>query len=117
MNVMDQSNTRLTEVEQQLLELVTVDNQSWAKIYILMEEVEKNKLYEPEFSSFTKWLIRLLSMLKSKCLSSGAGKRQEGITQHTKPVSTIKARMLRRFNHFPFRRITSSLSKRLQAVI
>lgn len=53
---MDQSNTRLTEVEQQLLELVTVDNQSWAKIYILMEEVEKNKLYEPEFSSFTKWV-------------------------------------------------------------
>lgn len=54
----------ISEVEQQLTELVSLDKKSWVKIYELMQEVETDKLYKEQYNSYTAWVNSFAERVK-----------------------------------------------------
>ena len=54
----------INEIENELETLLASDKKAWVKIYELMEQVDKEKLYEGKFSSFTAWVNYLAERSK-----------------------------------------------------
>lgn len=46
----------IIDIESQLKEVISFDQKSWVKIYELMQTVEDNRLYEPDYKSYTAWV-------------------------------------------------------------
>ena len=46
----------IIDIESQLKEVISSDQKSWVKIYELMQAVEDNRLYEPDYKSYTAWV-------------------------------------------------------------
>ena len=46
----------IIDIEKKLSEVISSDQKSWVKVYTLMQEVEDDKLYEPEYKSYTAWV-------------------------------------------------------------
>lgn len=54
----------ILDIENELEALLSADKKSWVRIYELMEMVDKEKLYEGEFSSYTSWVNALAEKVK-----------------------------------------------------
>lgn len=57
-------NKTIVDIEAELETLLTSDKKSWVKIYELMEQVDRDKLYEGKFASFTAWVNNLAERTK-----------------------------------------------------
>ncbi|WP_429976053.1 hypothetical protein [Enterococcus sp. DIV0086] len=49
----------LRKIEQEIEEILAKDTHSWVRLYELIREVEYNKLWRNEYSSFTRWIKHL----------------------------------------------------------
>lgn len=46
----------LTQLETEMETLLNVDKKNWVNFYLILRNVEENKLYKPEYHSFTQWV-------------------------------------------------------------
>ncbi|EGS1179729.1 hypothetical protein I6R74_002632, partial [Enterococcus faecalis] len=49
----------LRKIEHEIEEILSKDTHSWVRLYELIREVEHNKLWRNEYSSFTRWIKHL----------------------------------------------------------
>lgn len=49
----------LTKIEHEIEEILAKDTRSWVRLYELIREVERNKLWRNKYSSFTRWIKHL----------------------------------------------------------
>lgn len=49
----------LRKIEHEIEEILSKDTHSWVRLYELIREVEYNKLWRNEYSSFTQWIKHL----------------------------------------------------------
>lgn len=49
----------LRKIEHEIEEILSKDTHSWVRLYELIREVEYNKLWCNEYSSFTQWIKHL----------------------------------------------------------
>ncbi|WP_236548149.1 hypothetical protein [Enterococcus faecalis] len=49
----------LRRIEHEIEEILSKDSHSWVRLYELIREVEYNKLWRNEYSSFTQWIKHL----------------------------------------------------------
>ncbi len=59
---MDNDNKTLENREKSLEKVITGENNNWVELFILMNEVEKERLYRNEYSSFSSWVYHLASL-------------------------------------------------------
>lgn len=57
-------NKDIKKIEDELEVLLSADKKSWVKIYELMEAVDTQELYKPEYRSFTAWVNALAEKSK-----------------------------------------------------
>ena len=63
MDLYDTHNSDLTnnlqQIEKEIASIVESDKTSWVKLYELIDAVDKQKLWEPDFKSFSQWIKHL----------------------------------------------------------
>ena len=90
-------NNNINDIENELSSLFNSDKKSWVRIYELLDEVEKEKLWEEEFSSFTQWVNHLANscrvhvslIWKRKKAGSVYAKYQERAAEKGQSVPTM----------------------------
>ena len=50
---------KIDVIETELESILSTDKKSWVRIYVLMDTVEREKLYSDQYSSYTKWVNAL----------------------------------------------------------
>lgn len=50
------NTSNISEIENQLVDLLNLDKRNWTNFYILLKKIETEKLWEGKFNSFTAWV-------------------------------------------------------------